>query len=154
MEARRRQRSWRRGIYYLAKPDLSLRINGGRYLRGDTGFTVGLLRRFGDTEVGVSLVDTSSGPVGLLSLALPLGPSRLGELPSLFRVRPPDYFNYTQSVLLARQNGANQLAPAIDAGQQLSVGMDARTLLMARDRLYRDYIVRSLPQLRRFRPVQ
>ncbi len=136
--------------YYLARPDLNVRLSGGSYLAHDTGFAVALLRRFGHTEICLEYRNTTRGRAAVVTISLPLGPSHLGNPPSVFRVRPPDYLDYEHRSLLAHPN---LLSIAEDTGNELNAGDTAERFLLDRDRLNRAYILRSLSTLRRIAPI-
>ncbi len=139
------------GRYYLPKYDLTARVSGGRYIDGDSGATAALIRRYGDTEVGLEVRDTTRGQVGLVQLGIPLGPKYLSSKPDAFRLRPPDFLNYSQRSLL---RDANFLDIINSIGSEPAVGSDATRSLLDRDRLNRAYLLRWLPELRNIAPFQ
>ncbi|MBV9866465.1 MAG: YjbH domain-containing protein [Abitibacteriaceae bacterium] len=138
--------------YYLPGLDLTARLSGGRYLEGDKGVTAELLRRFGDTEVGFELRGTNSGRAGLVRLGIPLGPSYLSSRPSTLRLRPPDYFDYSQRSGITSGNNSNFVSVANAIGNELAVGGEASQSLLDRDKLNRPYLLHSLSDLRQIRP--
>lgn len=137
--------------YYLPSLDLTARLAAGRFLDGDKGGTAELLRRFGDTEVGLEYRSTNNGRVALVRVGIPLGPSYLSTRPSTLRVRPPDFFDYSQRAGLATHGGSNFVDVANATGNELAVGSDATQSLLDRDRLNRPYLLNFLTDLRLIR---
>jgi hypothetical protein len=136
--------------YYFPQLDLSARVSGGRFLEGDKGLAFGVVRRFGDTEIGFEIRDTDIGRAALVTLGIPLGPNRVSR-PGTFRLRSPDFLDYRLRTLLQRPN---LVSVANATGNELSTGADLTRSLLDRDRLNRAYLLRSLPRLRRILPVQ
>lgn len=136
--------------YYVPQVDLNISVNGGRYLEGDTGASLNLTRRFGNTEIGLEVRDTDLGRAGIIQLGIPLGPDHIRPRPSAVRVRPPDFLDYEHRSLLTRPN---LVGIAAATGNEPLVGSDAVRLLLNRDRLNRPYLLRSLFLLRQVRPL-
>jgi len=151
------------GRYYYPGLDLSVRLVGGRFVDGDNGYKLGVLRRFGDTEFGLEYRDVTGGlaqrfvgpgfqrsRVAVVRLNVPIGPSYISWKPGTVRLRPPDFLDYNQRSLLTRPN---YVGPARLAGNELAVAGDISRSLLDRDRLRRPYLLRSLSELRKIRSV-
>jgi hypothetical protein len=137
--------------YLYPKLDLRARLSGGRYLEGDEGFVGGVVRRFGDTEVGLEIRDTNRGRAGVLSLGIALGPDHVSSRPDTLRLRPPDYLDYNQRSLLTRPNFVDV---ALRTGNELNVGGSASRSLLDRDRLQRAYLLQYVEELRQVLPFR
>jgi hypothetical protein len=137
--------------YYFPWLDMDVRFTGGKYVDGDTGATLGLVRHFGNTDIGIDFRHTNFGDLGVFSIGIPLGPSHLGQRPSDFRLRPPDYFDFSQSGVVT---GTDYLGLANRIGNQVTASDTVERRLMDRDRLNRQYILRSIGVLRRVQPLQ
>jgi hypothetical protein len=134
--------------YYMPRYDLTARVSGGRFINDDKGITGALVRRFGDTEVGVEVRSTNLGRLAGIQLGIPLGPKYLSNAPDAFRLRPPDFLSYNQRSLLGKQNFIDVLG---SIASEPAVGGEASRSLLDRDRLNRAYLLRSLPELRNIR---
>lgn len=107
------------GEYWHSLPawDARVRLYGGRFLKGDDGAGVDLLRDFGEVEVGVGMASTSRGRALLTRLVLPLGPRRQTARPGALRVRPADIMDYRQRSSLAQAGFNDYRVPAATANE-------------------------------------
>ncbi len=131
--------------HYIPTLDTSVYGGYGKYLFGDKGYTAGVSRRFGDTQLGVEYRNTNLNRIGLLTVSVPLGPNKLGNNPSTLRIRPPDFLDYNQRVGL---NDPNFLGTTNATGNIIGTGASIVDDLLDRDRLNKLYIIRSLNKLR------
>ena len=134
--------------YYQPTLNLTGRAVVGQFLDGDKGEGIDITRRFGETDLGVQLRDTTIGKTGAVTIRLPIGPSYLDERPSLLRVVPPDFMDQGERSLLTRPN---YTYIANRTGNELTVGTPAIISLLGDNRLNPLYFMRSLPELRRIR---
>ncbi len=137
--------------HYVPTLDTSIYGGYGKYLFGDKGYTAGVSRRFGDTQLGVEYRNTDRDRIGLLTFSAPLGPNKIGGAPGVLRVRPPDFLDYDQRVGL---NDPNFLGTTNATGNIVATGASIVDDLLDRDRLNKLYILRSLDRLRAAGPHQ
>ncbi|MCF2502638.1 YjbH domain-containing protein [Dyadobacter sp. CY107] len=63
--------------YLLSNPDITFKVSGGRYLAGDTGVRLDMLRQFSNIEIGFYAMTTSNGSTIGFNFAIPLFPGKL-----------------------------------------------------------------------------
>lgn len=71
--------------------DIETTLSGGRYYEGDAGARLDIVRRWGESEVGLFGIKTESGTVGGMRISVPLPVRRLGA-PSRLRFVTVPYF--------------------------------------------------------------
>jgi hypothetical protein len=85
--------------YRLARPDITLKLSGGRYISGDDGGRLDLIRQFTNVEVGLYLMKTTNGTTAGFNFAVPIPPGKILH-GKKFRFRTTDEFrweyNYTR----------------------------------------------------------
>ena len=101
-----RRRLYAVGEYWHLMPewDGQIRVVGGRYVSGDTGVGLDVIRQFGATEIGVGRRISSSYNLALLRLSVPLSPRKQPQRPSALRIRPADRFTHTVRTLAEKSN--------------------------------------------------
>lgn len=136
--------------YYASKPDLYLEGTGGRFLGGDTGFTLELKRFFGDTAFSV-FYKNSAIPggervqAGGVRFAFPLTPRR-DMKPYLVQLRGSDEWSYAQETEIARQGEQN--VAGVEIGVDPKPPFNLERVFYNRDRLTPAYIRKHLLRLR------
>ena len=135
--------------YYFPSLNFEAAATTGKYLDGDTGETLALTRRFGYTDFSIEVRKTTNGKAGVVSFSVPIGPAHLSQRPSLLRIRPPDFFNYSQRSLLQTPN---YVAIAAITGNQLEPADSLTRTFLDNDKMTPAYVLRSLPELRRVLP--
>ncbi|MCF0060511.1 YjbH domain-containing protein [Dyadobacter chenwenxiniae] len=63
--------------YLLSNPDITFKVSAGRYLAGDTGVRLDMLRQFSNVEIGFYAMTTSNGSTIGFNFAIPLFPGKL-----------------------------------------------------------------------------
>ncbi|MHA4737800.1 YjbH domain-containing protein [Dyadobacter sp. MSC1_007] len=85
--------------YRLAQPDITLKLSGGRYVSGDEGGRMDLIRQFTNVEVGLYVMKTTNGTTAGFNFAVPIPPGKILQ-GKKFRFRTTDEFrweyNYTR----------------------------------------------------------
>lgn len=85
--------------YRLSRPDIILKASGGRYMSGDEGGRLDLIRQFTNVEVGLYVMKTSNGTTAGFNFAVPIPPGKILQ-GKKFRLRTTDEFrweyNYTR----------------------------------------------------------
>ncbi|MCF2519143.1 YjbH domain-containing protein [Dyadobacter sp. CY351] len=63
--------------YLLSNPDITFKVSGGRYLAGDTGVRLDMLRQFSNIEIGFYAMTTSNGSTIGFNFTIPLFSGKL-----------------------------------------------------------------------------
>lgn len=63
--------------YRLPSNNVTLQLSGGRYLAGDDGARLDLIRQFTNVEVGLYIMKTSNGTTAGLNFAVPIPPGKI-----------------------------------------------------------------------------
>lgn len=74
--------------------DLVSKLSGGRFLYGDEGFRLDMVRQFGESTIGFFTVYTNGGRNGGFQVSLPVFPARRMR-PNRIRVSPALYFPWS-----------------------------------------------------------
>lgn len=82
--------------YRLARPDLTLKLSGGRYLAGDEGGRFDLIRQFTNCEVGLYVMKTNNGTTAGFNFAVPIPPGKIAQGKKV-RLRTTDEFRWEYS---------------------------------------------------------
>lgn len=82
--------------YRLSRPDLTLKLSGGRYLAGDEGARFDLIRQFTNAEVGLYLMKTNNGTTAGFNFAVPIPPGKIAQGKKV-RFRTTDEFRWEYS---------------------------------------------------------
>ena len=82
--------------YRLTDKDLLIKLSGGRYLAGDAGARLEMIRQFANVEVGLYVMKTSNGTTAGFNFAVPLPPGKLIQTRN-FRFRTTDEFRWEYS---------------------------------------------------------
>ncbi len=65
--------------YRLSRPDLTVKLSGGRYLAGDEGARLDLIRQFTNAEVGLYVMKTNNGTTAGFNFAIPIPPGKIAQ---------------------------------------------------------------------------
>lgn len=79
--------------YRLARSNITLQLSGGRYLAGDNGARLDLIRQFSNVEVGLYIMKTSYGTTAGFNLAVPIPPGKIMQGKKI-RLRTNDEFRW------------------------------------------------------------
>ncbi|WP_353717302.1 YjbH domain-containing protein [Dyadobacter sp. 676] len=82
--------------YRLPQPDVTLKLSGGRYLAGDEGGRLDLIRQFTNVEVGLYVMKTNNGTTAGFNFAVPIPPGKIAQGKKL-RFRTTDEFRWEYS---------------------------------------------------------
>jgi hypothetical protein len=82
--------------YRLSRPDLTLKLSGGRYLAGDEGGRLELIRQFTNAEVGLYVMKTNNGTTAGFNFAVPIPPGKIAQGKRV-RLRTTDEFRWEYS---------------------------------------------------------
>jgi hypothetical protein len=82
--------------YRLSRPDLTLKLSGGRYLAGDEGGRLELIRQFTNAEVGLYVMKTNNGTTAGFAFAVPIPPGKIAQGKKV-RLRTTDEFRWEYS---------------------------------------------------------
>jgi len=82
------------GTYQFSPLDFSISLAQGRFLAGDRGWRIDVLRSFGETDIGFFAIKTNAETLGGFRLHIPIFPMRR-LTPSRIRASPPLYFDRT-----------------------------------------------------------
>lgn len=82
--------------YRLSRPDLTLKVSGGRYLAGDEGGRLDLIRQFTNVEVGLYVMKTNNGTTAGFNFAVPIPPGKIAQGKKI-RLRTTDEFRWEYS---------------------------------------------------------
>jgi hypothetical protein len=101
-----RHRLYALGEYWHLIPewDGQIRVVGGRYVSGDTGVGLDVIRQFGATEIGLGGRISSSYNLAMLRVSVPFSPRRQPQRPSALRLRTSDHFTHTLRTLAEKSN--------------------------------------------------
>ncbi len=121
--------------YMVPEWRAQIRLFGGRFLSGDTGFGIDLIRSFGSVDIGIGVRDTTNTRLVELRLSMPLSPRKQPQKPAPFRVRLADYYEHgLRSVI----EGVNYLYLENVTARELALGPDIRDTFLSRFRLLPD----------------
>ena len=131
--------------YYHAGLDASASATYGKYWYQDGGWTLELQRLFDDTAITLFYKNNTDHAAGV-RISLPLTPRREPAPPRLVQIRGPDRVRAGLQTSLWRDDGSNQLTPAIAVipAQRHDLERSFRN----HDRLSRAYVMRHLPRMR------
>jgi len=110
---------------------VQLRLLGGEFLDGDTGYGADLVRYFHEIRVGLGVRKTSASRLALVQISVPLSPRRQPLPPSLLRPRTPSFYDFQQESAI---NGSNYLYLANTTANELSTGVDLLDTMLNRNR--------------------
>lgn len=79
--------------YRLPSNNLTLQLSGGRYLAGDNGARLDLIRQFTNVEVGLYMMKTSNGTTAGFNFAIPIPPGKIVQGKKI-RLRATDEFRW------------------------------------------------------------
>lgn len=82
--------------YRLSRPDVTLKLSGGRYLAGDEGARFDLIRQFTNAEVGLYVMKTNNGTTAGFNFAVPIPPGKIAQGKRV-RLRTTDEFRWEYS---------------------------------------------------------
>nr|WP_295931364.1 YjbH domain-containing protein [uncultured Dyadobacter sp.] len=82
--------------YKLSRPDITLKLSGGRYLAGDEGARFDLIRQFTNVEAGLYVMKTNNGTTAGFNFAVPIPPGKIIQSKK-FRFRTTDEFRWEYS---------------------------------------------------------
>lgn len=82
--------------YRLLRPDVTLKLSGGRYLAGDEGARFDLIRQFTNAEVGLYVMKTNNGTTAGFNFAVPIPPGKIAQGKRV-RLRTTDEFRWEYS---------------------------------------------------------
>ncbi|WP_169720106.1 YjbH domain-containing protein [Dyadobacter alkalitolerans] len=82
--------------YRFMDTDLLIKLSGGRYLDGDAGARLEMIRQFANVEVALYVMKTSNGTTGGFNFAVPLPPGKIIQTRN-FRFRTTDEFRWEYS---------------------------------------------------------
>ncbi len=82
------------GTYQFSPLDFSVSLSQGRFLLGDMGWRIDVLRSFGETDIGFFAIKTNAETLGGFRLHIPIFPMRR-LAPYRIRASPPLYFDRT-----------------------------------------------------------
>lgn len=82
------------GTYRFSPLDFYVSLSQGRFLLGDVGWRIDVLRSFGETDIGFFAIKTRAETIGGFRLRLPIFPMRR-LAPYRIRASPPLYFDRT-----------------------------------------------------------
>lgn len=82
--------------YRLSRPELTLKLSGGRYLAGDEGGRFDLIRQFTNVEVGLYVMKTNNGTTAGFNFAVPFPPGKIAQGKKV-RFRTTDEFRWEYS---------------------------------------------------------
>lgn len=82
--------------YRLPRPELTLKLSGGRYLAGDEGGRFDLIRQFTNVEVGLYVMKTNNGTTAGFNFAVPIPPGKIAQGKKV-RLRTTDEFRWEYS---------------------------------------------------------
>ncbi|MGQ9732359.1 MAG: YjbH domain-containing protein, partial [Candidatus Zipacnadales bacterium] len=131
--------------YRLPSLDLTACGTFGRYLDDDVGFTVGLRKYFGDTELHMQFRHSAYGEVILLAGTMPVGPASWSRAVPV-RLRLADRVQFGQRALLAKV-GEVGLVTTASLVANSPEDFDLADTLLNRDRLNASYIRAHLDTL-------
>ncbi len=125
----------------LSRMDVQIRLFAGRFVEGDTGWGVDLLRNFNEIQLGVGLRRTNISNLIEARIVVPLGGRLQRQHPGAFRVRPPDFLEHRVRSALA---SANYLSLATKTAVEMVTGSELTTTYFNRNRNQPDYIKEHL----------
>lgn len=82
--------------YKLSRPDLTLKLSGGRYLADDEGARFDLIRQFTNVEVGLYVMKANNGTTAGFNFAIPIPPGKIAQGRKV-RFRTTDEFRWQYS---------------------------------------------------------
>lgn len=82
--------------YRISRPDVTLKLSGGRYLAGDEGGRLDLIRQFTNVEVGLYVMKTNNGTTAGFNFAVPIPPGKIAQGKKI-RFRTTDEFRWEYS---------------------------------------------------------
>jgi len=138
-------RTYLLGEYWRVFPELraQARLFGGKFVEGDSGWGVDMLRFFGNLQIGIGFRDTDRSNILEAHADIPLSPSRQPQRPATLRLRTPDYLNYRlRSVLTSQNQSSNDLDLAATTANELPLGFDLVNTVLDYNRLLPEYLVR------------
>jgi hypothetical protein len=121
------------GDYRWALPaqHLQVRLVGGRFLDGDRGAGIDVLRFYRELAVGLGMRETQHARLMEIRVVTPLSPRRQLEAPRGLRVRTPDVFDYRMRSLVI---GSNYLLGAQATATELALAGDLAETVFDRGR--------------------
>ncbi len=121
--------------YLIPEWRAQMRFVGGRFLSGDTGFGIDLIRSFGSVDLGIGVRDTTNTRLVEVRLSAPLSPRKQPMRPAPFRVRLADYYEHSLRSVI---EGVNYLYLENITARELALGPDIRDTFLSRNRLLPD----------------
>jgi len=112
--------TWRvYATWFCDRIDLQLTADYARYLMGDSGPRISLMRNFGETSLGFYFTSTAEDKHGGVQVAIPLPPARRAK-PAAFRINWPERYKLDYRATTR----VYTIGPPIQTGISVNTGFD------------------------------